>query len=193
MVFGGGGSFEATGFVGGTNFCGVASAVVPGAFFDAAIFAGFAALFEGVFAVGFAAIGDLVERGLLGDAVEPGFGDLDLGLSSTVVFFWGFTVFASLMDLAGFAATVGLFLLGLLGSFFDEFAFVPEVGFAEVGFAFFKAFDFSAAVFLAEAAGFLAGAGFFLEVGTGRLLGGEFGLKEEKSRESSEPLAHSML
>lgn len=98
---------------------------------------------------------------------------------------------------------VGLFLLGFLRSFFKEFVLSPEVSFvedgiAEEGFTLFLALDLSAvdlwAVDLwAEAAGFLAGAGFFLEGGTGRLLGGGIWSLGGKSRESSEPSDHSML
>lgn len=123
----------------------------------------------------------------MGDGVVDDFGDLDL--SATVVFFGDFTVFARLIGFAsliglaglpaaaGLTAGVGLFLLGFLGSFFNVFVFSPEVsfaaeGFAAEGFALFLAFDLSAMVLWAEAAaGFLAGAGFFLEGGTGRLLG----------------------
>ena len=59
--------------------------------------------------------------------------------------------------------------------------------FAVEDFAFFLAIDLSAAGFREGAAGFLAGAVFLGEGGTGRLLGGEVGLREEKSRESSGP------
>lgn len=131
-----------------------------------------------------------------------------LGLSATVVFFGDFTAFSSLVGfadfagLAGFTLAVGLFLSVFLAVFFNEFAFSPWEGltvedfavedlpveaFAVEAFAFFLASDLSAAGFREGAAGFLAGAVFLGEGGTGRLLGGEVGLKEEKSRESSGP------
>lgn len=147
----------------------------------------------------------------MADAVEVTF--RALGLSATVVFFGDFTAFSSLVGfadfagLAGFTLAVGLFLSVFLAVFFNEFAFSPWEGltvedfavedlpvegfaveaFALEGFAFFLASDLSAAGFREGAAGFLAGAVFLGEGGTGRLLGGEVGLKEEKSRESSGP------
>lgn len=125
--------------------------------------------------------------------------------------------FADFAGLAGFTLAAGLFLSVFLAVFFNEFAFSPWEGltvedltvedfavedlpveafaveafaveaFALEGFAFFLASDLSAAGFREGAAGFLAGAVFLGEGGTGRLLGGEVGLKEEKSRESSGP------
>lgn len=142
----------------------------------------------------------------MADAVEVTF--RALGLSATVVFFGDFTAFSSLVGfadfagLAGFTLAVGLFLSVFLAVFFNEFAFSPWEGltvedfavedlpveaFAVEAFAFFLASDLSAAGFREGAAGFLAGAVFLGEGGTGRLLGGEVGLKEEKSRESSGP------
>ena len=132
----------------------------------------------------------------MADAVEVTF--TALGLSATVVFFGDFTAFSSLVGfadfagLAGFTLAVGLFLSVFLAVFFNEFAFSPWEGltvedFAVEDFAFFLAIDLSAAGFREGAAGFLAGAVFLGEGGTGRLLGGEVGLKEEKSRESSGP------
>lgn len=176
LVFGGGGSFWTSGFVGGTIFCGAGfggASVFTATFsfvslgaasFTARFFAAFpfgsplfadgglvglAADLAGALVAGFAAIGDLiwlVSFVLEATAFEAvvAFGALVLAFSATVDFFGDFKFFAG-------CTALGLFLVGFLASLFF-------------------AAGLSAEAFLGEAAGFLAGAGFFLEGGTGRLL-----------------------